>query len=197
MLPDNSMALISGYKLRYTSKNILQFTFLSEQPPNLLVIRFVKIAMSNTFLVSLILIQLFYSVNYSLYVFFLNLIRTDKQASGQDKYIIFTEKSSEIDLLWTGPKTDTAAAVQYFGADEAYTLDKLEKFLKGSGVAKERLFIESDQNSIITGHEQEIGSIGTIDTIIQTMRVIKDEEELKVMQEAADIAAEAFIQVMS
>lgn len=110
-----------------------------------------------------------------------------RNRASRNRFILFTEQNDPAGLLWNGPKTDSSSAVEYFEADEAYEIGQLEMFIRQSSVPQNRIFRDQDENSCSpgSGHSE-------IDQLVQHLRVVKDDHEVKLLQEASDVAAAAF-----
>ena len=129
----------------------------------------------------------------------------------EQKYTLFVRPRDPAQEIWVGKRAGVEGAKSEFGADEAFPVsefnDKLLDLLDGAKVLYYRLGVneEMDKQLIST-----IASVRTLNrkpiqvpqtiidpaTIVHEMRVIKSDQEIEIMQTAADIAAEAHVEAM-
>ena len=101
-------------------------------------------------------------------------------------------------MLWSGPKTTPEIAVNHFGIDEAYSIDKLQQVMKNLNVPAKNSFVETDENSFCT--EDVLDTLGFVkdriagnaDVLLQWMRVVKDSNEIECMKRISESASSAF-----
>lgn len=132
--------------------------------------------------------------------------------SKDQKYTLFVRPRDPEREIWDGRRAGVDGAKREYGADEAFPVaefeEKLHDILNGADKLYYRL---GDGNpelddkiirqiaSVRTLNRKPISMPSTIidsASIIHEMRVIKSEEEIAIMQRAADIAAEAHIEAM-
>jgi Xaa-Pro aminopeptidase len=113
--------------------------------------------------------------------------------------------------IWDGRRAGVDGAKNMFGADEALPIEefpaKLEEILDGAEKLYYRLGVNPDLDTTIIRTISRMRALNRkpihpptviIDpaTIVHEMRVIKSNEEIELMQRAADIAAEAHCEAM-
>jgi Xaa-Pro aminopeptidase len=131
-----------------------------------------------------------------------------KTKSGSSRFVVFTEDENPEEQVWSGAKTNSKAAIEHFGADEAFSVRQIGKVLKATGVPSHSAFVEIDENSahsldgILRNELKENNtqspnqSMQSIDIALQWMRVVKEEAEIEAMKSASELAAEAMRSVM-
>eukprot|EP01103_Thecamoeba_quadrilineata_P015299 TRINITY_DN4793_c0_g1_i2.p1 TRINITY_DN4793_c0_g1~~TRINITY_DN4793_c0_g1_i2.p1 ORF type:complete len:398 (+),score=35.59 TRINITY_DN4793_c0_g1_i2:173-1195(+) len=96
------------------------------------------------------------------------------------KFYLYVPERNEHNELWNGPSCGPERAVEIFGADEAFPanndhLRNVNQMMKSTSKA----FIDSNFTQLVERH-----------------RLIKSPSEIQVMQHAADISAQAYIEIM-
>ena len=129
----------------------------------------------------------------------------------EQKYTLFVRPRDPAQEIWVGRRAGVEGAKSELGADEAFPIaefnDKLLDLLDGSTVLYYRLGVNEEMDkqlistiaSVRTLNRKPIAVPQTIidpATIVHEMRVIKSDEEIEIMQTAADIAAEAHVEAM-
>ena len=129
----------------------------------------------------------------------------------EQKYTLFVRPRDPAQEIWVGRRAGVEGAKSELGADEAFPIaefnDKLLDLLDGSKVLYYRLGVNEEMDkqlistiaSVRTLNRKPIAVPQTIidpATIVHEMRVIKSDEEIEIMQTAADIAAEAHVEAM-
>ena len=129
----------------------------------------------------------------------------------EQKYTLFVRPRDPAQEIWVGRRAGVEGAKKEFGADEAFPIeefeDKLLDLLDGAEKLYYRLgtYPELDKKII-----EAISSVRILNrkpvqvpqtiidpaTIVHEMRVVKSNEEIELMQTAADIAAEAHVEAM-
>ncbi|HEY5884472.1 MAG TPA: Xaa-Pro aminopeptidase [Pyrinomonadaceae bacterium] len=129
----------------------------------------------------------------------------------EQKYTLFVRPRDPAQEIWVGRRAGVEGAKKEFGADEAFPIeefeDKLLDLLDGAEKLYYRLgtYPELDKKII-----EAISSVRILNrkpvqvpqtiidpaTIVHEMRVVKSDEEIELMQTAADIAAEAHVEAM-
>jgi len=133
-------------------------------------------------------------------------------APGSDKpYTLFVRPRDPEQEIWVGRRAGLEGASKDFGADEAFAVaefdEKLQSILDGADKLYYRLGVHPDLDNKIVQRIAEMRAVNRkpihpprtiIDpaTIVHEMRVFKSEEEIQLMQKAADIAAEAHVEAM-
>ena len=132
--------------------------------------------------------------------------------SRDKKYTLFVRPRDLEQEIWNGYRAGVEGAVNDYGADEAFTIgefdEKLAEILDGPSVlyyAFGHTSPEIDQKIIreLTRMRESNRkpfepptAIVDPSSIVHEMRVLKTPEEIAIMQRAADIAAEAHVEVM-
>ena len=127
------------------------------------------------------------------------------------KYTLFVRPRDPEREIWDGHRAGVDGAKSEFGADESFPTaefeSKLADFLDGAEVLYYRLGVDEHlDNTIIKEIVRMRGSnrkpihppqtIVDPATIVHEMRVFKGADEIEIMQQAADIAAEAHCEAM-
>jgi Xaa-Pro aminopeptidase len=114
--------------------------------------------------------------------------------------------------IWDGPRFGVDGAKEHFGADEAFTIDKLADELPKLFQNKKRLYYRLGVNRAMddkvleaidkTRARAKLGFTWPVEiidpgTILHEMRLFKSKEDLAAMRKAADITAEAHIRAMA
>lgn len=130
----------------------------------------------------------------------------------EHRFILFVQPKDREKEVWSGYRCGVEAAKEVYGADEAYPIteldEKLPQYLEKAERIYYRLGRDSDFNHNILKHWQSLmrtypkrgtGPIAIEDTapILHSMRLIKSQSELQLMQKAADIAVEAHNHAMN
>ena len=130
---------------------------------------------------------------------------------GDSKYTLFVRPRDPEREIWDGRRAGVDGAKSEFGADESFPTaefeSKLADFLDGAEVLYYRLGVDEDLDNTIVkeivrmrgSNRKPIHPPQTIidpATIVHEMRVFKSAEEIEIMQQAADIAAEAHCEAM-
>src|SRR6266852_5260995 len=113
--------------------------------------------------------------------------------------------------VWIGKRAGVEGAKSEFGADEAFPItefdEKLHEILDGANILYYRLGVNSDIDDKVIRQIARMRALNRkpihpprtiVDpaTIVHEMRVFKSDEEIELMQKAADIAAEAHVEAM-
>lgn len=113
--------------------------------------------------------------------------------------------------IWDGPRFGVDGAKEHFGADEAFTIDKLAEELPKLFQNKKRLYYRLGVNRAMDDKVLEaidkararakLGFTWPIEivdpgTILHEMRLFKSKDDLAAMRKAADITAEAHLRAM-
>jgi Xaa-Pro aminopeptidase len=126
-------------------------------------------------------------------------------------YTLFVRPRDPEKEIWDGRRAGVEGARSDFGAAEAFPIaefeSKLEEYLDGAEVLYYRLGVDRElDNTIVKEISRMRGwnrkpihppqTIVDPATIIHEMRVLKNADEIEIMQTAADIAAEAHCEAM-
>ncbi|MDJ0734570.1 MAG: aminopeptidase P N-terminal domain-containing protein [Nostocaceae cyanobacterium] len=124
----------------------------------------------------------------------------------EHRFILFVQPKDRDQEIWTGYRCGVDAAKELYGADAVYPIaeldEKLPQYLEKADRIYYRLGRDRTFNEKILQHWQILmrtypkrgtGPIAIEDTspVLHSMRLIKSEAELLLMQTAADIATEA------
>jgi Xaa-Pro aminopeptidase len=133
------------------------------------------------------------------------------RASKSPKYTLFVRPRDPEREIWDGRRAGVDGARKDFGAEESYPIvefdEKLQEILDGAEKLYYRLGVNSDLDDTVIRQISRLRALNRkpihppttiIDpaTIVHEMRVIKSPEEIEIMQQAADIAAEAHCEAM-
>jgi Xaa-Pro aminopeptidase len=114
--------------------------------------------------------------------------------------------------IWDGPRWGVDGAKEHFGADEAFTIDKLAEELPRLFQNRRRLYYRLGINRQMddkvleaidkTRARAKLGISWPVEivdpgTIIHEMRLFKSKDDLDAMRKAADITAEAHLRAMA
>ena len=129
----------------------------------------------------------------------------------EHKYTLFVRPRDPEQEVWIGKRAGVEGATSDLGADEAFPIaefnEKLHDILDGASILYYRLGVNPDLDEMII---RKIAAMRALNrkpihppqtivdpaTIVHEMRVLKSDEEIELMQRAADIAAEAHIEAM-
>src|SRR5918993_4040261 len=127
------------------------------------------------------------------------------------KYTLFVRPRDPEREIWDGRRAGVEGARKDFGADESFPIvefdEKLHDILDGADKLYYRLGVHPDLDDTIIRQIARMRALNRkpvhppqtiIDpaTILHEMRVLKSDEEIELMQRAADIAAEAHREAM-
>ncbi|MYB35225.1 MAG: M24 family metallopeptidase [Gammaproteobacteria bacterium] len=127
------------------------------------------------------------------------------------EYLLFCrEKDPEMER-WDGRRAGLKGAIEDYGADQAYPIEKLQEVLvellpeyqnvysqmgRDSDLDKEILSIVSDLRTRSRQGAKVPAQFVHLDHILHEMRLIKDSEEIRIMRKAAKLAAKGHIRAM-
>lgn len=127
------------------------------------------------------------------------------------KFTLFVRPRDPAQEIWIGKRAGVEGAKSEWGADEAFSIEefdeKLLDILDGAEILYYRLGANEEMDKKLIA---KIASVRTLNrkpiqvpqtiidpaSIVHEMRALKSEEEIAVMQQAADIAAEAHVEAM-
>ena len=127
------------------------------------------------------------------------------------EYVLFCREKDEEQELWDGYRAGQTGAVADYGADDAFPIADIDDILPGLIEGRERVYYALGANHEfdmqLTGWIQTIRSktrLGAeppkefvaLDHLLHDMRLYKSAAEVRVMQAAADISAEAHVRAM-
>ena len=129
----------------------------------------------------------------------------------EQKFTLFVRPRDPEQEIWVGRRAGVEGAKSEFGADESFPVaefdEKLQDILDGAEKLYFRLGAYPDIDTKIIRRIADMRALNRkpihpprtiIDpaTIVHEMRVLKSPEEIELMQQAADIAAEAHVEAM-
>jgi len=131
--------------------------------------------------------------------------------SRDKKFTMFVRPRDPEREIWDGRRSGVEGAKKEFGADESFPIvefdEKLNDILDGANKLYYRLGVNPDLDDTIIRQIARMRALNRkpihppqtiIDpaTIVHEMRVLKSDDEIELMQRAADIAAEAHCEAM-
>ncbi|WP_444996180.1 Xaa-Pro aminopeptidase [Aliikangiella sp. IMCC44359] len=127
------------------------------------------------------------------------------------EYVIFCREKDPVMETWHGRREGQSGAKKHYGCNDAFPIDDIDDILPGLMEGRERIYYEfgnhDDFDNKIMGWVNTLraqvrkganppGEIIDLSHFLHDMRLIKSKAELKVMQKAADISADAHISAM-
>ncbi|HSO38046.1 MAG TPA: aminopeptidase P N-terminal domain-containing protein, partial [Labilithrix sp.] len=157
--------------------------------------------------------DLFYLTGFNEPASVLVLSGTSDAATGKASFAstMFVRPRDPDREIWDGPRFGVDGVKEHFGADEAFTIDKLEAELPKLFQNKKRLYYRLGVNRAMDDKVLEaidkararakLGFTWPIEivdpgSILHEMRLFKSTEDLDLMRKAADITAEAHVRAM-
>lgn len=134
-----------------------------------------------------------------------------KDLSGEVKYILFNRTKNPEMEIWTGARAGQVGAREQFGADQAFAIDDLDKELPKLMLGKKRVLFpwEKDDktfkkvkkwrnmtHAINTDHRDVPIKNIDLKSILNELRLHKNEAEVMCLAQAAEISAQAHFQLM-
>lgn len=131
---------------------------------------------------------------------------------GQSRYILFCRDRDPAAETWTGRRAGQDGARRHFGADEAYSINRLDEVLTDLLANRDRIYYpmgkqpEFDDRLInmvnaVRGKARAgvsaPGHVIDIDHILHDMRLFKSAAEIKTMRQAARVSAAAHRRAMT
>ncbi len=132
-------------------------------------------------------------------------------AGDKDQSILFCRDKNEEREIWDGYRYGPAGAQEKFGFDTAFTIESIDTELPKLMANSSALFYALGSNATLDAQIQgwlnavraqvragvtAPNAAFDIRTILNEMRLVKDADEIAIMQRAADIAAEAHARAM-
>ncbi|NOR80474.1 MAG: M24 family metallopeptidase [Methyloprofundus sp.] len=129
----------------------------------------------------------------------------------QGQYILFCQEYDEKKALWEGAHAGLEGATQEYGADDSFPIDDLGDILPGLLENKNKVFYPMGRDPDLDHHLMEWithirsqtrsgvnapGELVSLEHTLHEMRLIKSTEEIKLMQQAADVSTKAHIRAM-
>lgn len=129
----------------------------------------------------------------------------------QGQYILFCQEFDEKKALWEGAHPGLEGATRDYGADDAFPFDDIHDILPGMLENKSKVFYPMGCNPDLdhqlmewTTHIRQQSRSGitapgefvSMEHVLHEMRLFKSAAEIHLLQEAADISAQAHIRAM-
>ncbi len=129
----------------------------------------------------------------------------------EGEFILFCREKDQLKEIWDGRRQGIAGAIENYGADQAFAIEKLESTLTSLMENRDKVFTIIGR---YPGFDSEIiqavsdirgkqrtgvhapGEIVDLGHILHEMRLIKKKDEQKLMRKAANISAAAHIRAM-
>lgn len=127
------------------------------------------------------------------------------------EFVLFCRERDRTMEIWNGYRAGPEGAVKDFGADDAFPIGDLDEILPGLIEGRERVYYqmgkdpEFDRNVMtwvntirakVRSGAHPPGEFIALDHLLHDMRLYKSPAEVKVMQKAADITANAHLRAM-
>ena len=118
-----------------------------------------------------------------------------------EPYRLFVRPYSLRNLIWSGKETGIEVAEQFYGADQAYEVNGLDRQIRRLIQGKKKLYINMNDRWLMeriiswTSRSSELVLVNAR-PILDEMRVIKDAYEQDRLRTAASITADAVIEAM-
>ena len=127
------------------------------------------------------------------------------------QYLLFCRDKDKEREIWDGYRAGPAGAVRDFGADDAFPIDDIDEILPGLIEGRERVYYAMGKDAAFDKQVMEWintirekvrsgatppGEFLDLDHVLHDMRLFKSAAELRVMENAAQISAEAHVEAM-
>ena len=127
------------------------------------------------------------------------------------EYVLFCQEKIKEQEIWTGRRVGPEAAPETLGADDAFPITDIDDILPGLLEGKDRIYaslgVRQDFDHQLMQWVNHIKTqvrngatppreFGALDHLLHEMRLIKSDAEIAVMQQAADISADAHVRAM-
>ncbi|MAS25483.1 MAG: Xaa-Pro aminopeptidase [Oceanospirillaceae bacterium] len=128
------------------------------------------------------------------------------------EYVLFCQEKLKEQEIWTGRRVGPEAAPQVLGCDDAFPISDIDDILPGLIEGKDRVYaslgvspnFDNQLMQWVNHIKMQVRNGATpprefsaLDHLLHEIRLIKSAAEIKVMQRAADISADAHTRVMS
>ncbi len=129
----------------------------------------------------------------------------------KSRFILFCRQRDRLREIWDGHRFGPEGAIEEFGADEAYEIDQLHEKIGEWMSSVDQIYYTLGQNlefdQVLTQRAEllrnqsrsgvnEPSQFISLSQVIHQLRLVKSASEIKLMQTAASISAEAHIQAM-
>jgi Xaa-Pro aminopeptidase len=130
------------------------------------------------------------------------------KVNGKEKFVLFNRPHRPEEELWVGAYAGQDGAIEKYGADESYSIDKIDKLMPDFITGKDHLYYawerEKEFDEKLSKHMQAIEHrsrmgykapqiLHNIETIVHELRLFKTPEEIKQMRFATEVAAQAHV----
>ena len=127
------------------------------------------------------------------------------------EYGLFCRERNREREIWDGLRAGTAGAVAQFGADVSYKIEDLDTWMPKLLIGKKRLYVRLGNDSEFdlkisrwlnnaVSIQRQGGSVPIeiiqLDSILDEMRLRKDDHEIQTMRQVAQISAHAHVRAM-
>ncbi|QFR49747.1 M24 family metallopeptidase [Sulfurimonas lithotrophica] len=116
------------------------------------------------------------------------------------KSVLFVNKKDKTQELWNGKRLGKEEAKKKFLVDEVYTKDEFEKkfkiFLEGKNSLYFDFKLDYSKVKILKRYAKSLSVHKNIAKVIEKMRLIKSDAEIKLIKKAIEITKEAHTKVM-
>lgn len=129
----------------------------------------------------------------------------------QGEYVLFCQEKIKEQEIWTGRRVGPEAAIDVLGCDDAFPITDIDDILPGLIEGKDCVYtnlgVSPEFDSRLMNWVNDIKAqvrngatppreFSALDYLLHEMRLIKSPAEIKVMQRAAEISADAHTRVM-
>ncbi|WP_370980414.1 Xaa-Pro aminopeptidase [Agaribacterium sp. ZY112] len=127
------------------------------------------------------------------------------------EFVLFCRDKDRTREIWDGYRAGPAGAVEYYAADDAFPIDDIDEILPGLIEGRERVYyamgkeaaFDQRMMSWINTIRDKVRSGATppgefldLDHFLHDMRLFKSAAEIRLMEKAAQISAEAHVEAM-
>jgi len=128
------------------------------------------------------------------------------------EYVLFCQEKIKEQEIWTGRRVGPEAAPEVLGCDDAFPVSDIDDILPGLIEGKDRVYaslgvspnFDNQLMQWVNHIKTQVRNGATpprefsaLDHLLHEIRLVKSAAEIKVMQKAADISAEAHTRVMA
>jgi Xaa-Pro aminopeptidase len=130
----------------------------------------------------------------------------------QGEYIMFCREKDQVMETWHGRRFGQEGAVKHFGCSDAFPIDDIDDILPGLMEGRDRIYYEFGNHSefdnnimswinilrsqVKTGAHPP-GELIDLSHVLHDMRLFKSPAEIKVMQQVAELSAQAHMMAMT
>lgn len=129
----------------------------------------------------------------------------------QGEYVLFCQEKIKEQEIWTGRRVGPEAAIDVLGCDDAFPITDIDDILPGLIEGKDCVYTNlgvspefdtrlmswvNDIKAQVRNGATPPREFSALDYLLHEMRLIKSPAEIKVMQRAAEISADAHTRVM-